>query len=42
MKPFLIALARRVKTRVRIRGFRERLAADVALGRADAHKEETE
>ena len=42
MKPFLIALARRVKTRVRIRGFRERLAADVALGRANAHKKETE
>ena len=31
MKPFLIILARRVQTRIRMRRFRVRLAADVAM-----------
>jgi|CXWL01.1.fsa_nt_gi hypothetical protein len=35
MRPFLLVLARRVKTRVRVRVFRERLAADIELGQSD-------
>lgn len=42
MRPFLLVLARRVKTRVRIRVFRQRLAADVALGQSEASTEVVE
>ena len=39
MRPFLLVLARRVKTRVRVRVFRERLAADMALGQSEQLEE---
>ena len=40
MKPFLITLARRVKTRVRIRSFRVRLAADVSMAHVKKDNEQ--
>lgn len=39
MRPFLLVLARRVKTRVRVRVFRERLAADIELGQSEQQEE---